>query len=836
MTSNITSLHGTWNLSGGDHELTAEIPGDFHYALLKAKIIKDPYVGYNEQDCQWVGRTDWTIEREFEYSKYEGTKAILELTEADTFFTVYINGEEVGKGQDEFSRHRFDITSKIKDGTNKIKIFFDSPEKKAVEMAKKLPYPIPCSEYDVFSPNRNLVRKCQCNAGWDWGPCLMISGIYGHIYIETVADGIYENAMITYKLVDEEKKKWVATVTANYTSYITDKKDFIFTINGEDIDEAKETVSVELKEGVNKIKAELTVTNPWIWKTSGELRELKKNENLIYKLKVTQTDSIVGDLSITKNICFSTLRVICEDDEIGRSLYFENNGRKLFAKGSNWIPCDTMASRMTEERYKMLLQSAADANHNIIRVWGGGIYEKEIFYDICDKLGIIIYHDMMFACSTYPSTQEFLDEVRKELDYQIPRLQSHACIGLYAGNNEDFGAINWYDESKNNRTVYIMDYDRLNNGVVGAKIKELDPSRLFWPSSPSSGPDDYGDNWHSDNRGDMHYWSVWHEKMSFDAYLQIKPRFVSEFGYESFPSMDTIRTFAEEKDYNFTSKLMEYHQRSPIGNSIILENFSRYFRFPVGFKQMVYLSQVQQAIAIKTAVEWWRSLKPNCLGSIFWQLNDIWPCPSWSSLEYSGKWKLLMYAAKKFYEDIYLSFFQKDNKIYAYLCNDTSQDLHYELTVKFLKFDGTEYKQGETIKGSLISDGNKEIYSDDISTKDATEYFIYGEATITNINGDKFVRDGTVFPGLYKHCDLADAKISCELEKNKENVFEITVKADYPAFFVSFDTEGLKGKFSENMFTLLPNVAKTVIYTPEGEMSADELKKGLSIYDLRHTY
>ena len=194
-----------------------------------------------------------------------------------------------------------------------------------------------------------------------------------------------------------------------------------------------------------------------------------------------------------------------------------------------------------------------------------------------------------------------------------------------------------------------------------------------------------------------------------------------------------------------------------------------------------------------------------------------------------------MYAAKKFYEDIYLSFFQKDNKIYAYLCNDTSQDLHYELTVKFLKFDGTEYKQGETIKGSIISDGNKEIYSDDISIKDATEYFIYGEATVTNINGDKFVRDGTVFPGLYKHCDLADAKISCELEQ-KENVFEITVKADYPAFFVSFDTEGLKGKFSENMFTLLPNVAKTVIYTPEGEMSVDELKKGLSIYDLRHTY
>ena len=494
-----------------------------------------------------------------------------------------------------------------------------------------------------------------------------------------------------------------------------------------------------------------------------------------------------------------------------------------------------MPTRMTEERYKKLLQSVVDSNQNIIRVWGGGIYEKEIFYDICDKLGIIIYHDMMFSCSTYPSNKEFLDEVRKELDYQIPRLQSHACIGLWAGNNEDFGAISWYEESKNNRTKYIMDYDRLNNGVVGTKIKELDPSRLFWPSSPCSGPDDYGDNWHSDNRGDMHYWSVWHERKSFDAYQKIKPRFVSEFGYESFPSMDTIKTFAEEKDFNFTSKLMEYHQRSPIGNSIILENFSRYFRFPKDFKNMIYLSQVQQAIAIKTAVEWWRSLKPNCLGSIFWQLNDIWPCPSWSSLEYSGKWKLLMYAAKQFYDDIYLSFFCKDNKIYGIICNDTNEKLNVELTIKYLKFDGTEYKNKETIKDSVDKDGTKEIYHYDISTKDKNDYFVYAILNVINENGEKFTREGTVFPGLYKHCELENTKIEYDIGE-KEGIFEIKVKSDYPAFFVSFDTEGIQGKFSENMFTLLPNTPKIIYYTPETKLSTTEFNKSLSIYDLRHSY
>ena len=213
-----------------------------------------------------------------------------------------------------------------------------------------------------------------------------------------------------------------------------------------------------------------------------------------------------------KNICFSNLKAISEEDDFGRSLYFMNNGRKIFAKGSNWIPCDTMPSRMKESRYKSLLQSVIDSNQNTLRVWGGGIYEKDTFYNLCDKYGIMIYQDMMFSCSTYPSTPSFLNEVEKELEYQIPRLQIHPCIALHAGNNEDFGAISWYEESKNNRTRYIMDYDRLNNGLVGKKIREIDPNRLFWPSSPCSGPDDYGDNWHSDNRGDMHYWTVWHEK------------------------------------------------------------------------------------------------------------------------------------------------------------------------------------------------------------------------------------------------------------------------------------------------------------------------------------
>ena len=828
-------LHGTWNLKGEKYELKAEIPGDFHYALLKDDIIKDPYIGYNEQDCLWVGKTDWTIEKEFEYNKKENIKSILEITEADTFFTIYLNDYEIGKGQNEFARYRFDITKEIKEGKNKIKIIFESAEKKAREINKKLKYPIPCSEYDVSSPHRNLVRKCQCNAGWDWGPCIMVSGIYGNIFIHNISDGIFDNIMINYKPKDPDKNIWSAFIIINYNSYKEIKKEFNLKIKGDDIKEINKKLFYNLKEGKNRIETQIEVENPWIWKTSGELRELNKKENIIYTLEVSEIDSLLGEIFITKKICFSNLKGISEEDEIGRSLYFMNNGRKIFAKGSNWIPCDALPSRMTQDRYKNLIESVIESNQNILRVWGGGIYEKDIFYELCDKYGIIIYQDMMFSCSTYPSTEEFLKEVEKELEYQIPRLQIHSCIGLYAGNNEDFGAISWYEESKNNRTRYIMDYDRLNHGLIYKKIKDLDPNRLFWPSSPCSGPDDYGDNWHSDNRGDMHYWSVWHEKKNFDSYLKIRPRFVSEFGYESFPSIDTIKYFAEKKDYNFTSKLMEYHQRSPIGNSIILENFSRYFRFPEGFKNMVYLSQVQQAIAIKTAVEWWRALKPDCMGVIYWQLNDIWTAPSWSSLEYSGKWKLLMYATKKFYDDIYFSLFIKDKIIHGYVCNDSSKNINVELSMNFYRFDGSLYDKEEIIIEAINKDISKEIYTKDISNENNENYFIYGKLKIKDEKGGLEYREDTLFPSLYKYCEIKDSKITYDILKKNE-YFEINLNTDYPAFFVSFDSEGLKGRFSDNMFTLLPKKTKTIYYNPKENISINDFKNSVILYDLRHTY
>lgn len=826
-----TDLKGTWELSGAEIKCKTYIPGDFHTTLLKEGIIKDPYYGFNEQEQLWVGKTAWTISREFDYRLVSGKKSILELTESDTCFTVFINGMKAGSGKNQFARHRFDVTHLLKNGKNFINIIFDSAEKVAEKIKETLPYPAPTMSYDVYSPNRNLIRKCQCHGGWDWGPCIMVSGIYGDIFIEQVSDGLFNNVLVNYSY--DEENNWIVDITAEYESFVNKSKKFVFELF--DCNTEKKCIVQNVSAGKNKIKAIFSVNNPDTWMTSGELKEIGKRENILYKLKIQEN---VDCISISTKIAFSTLKAVSVKDysnnKEGRSIYFINNKRKIFARGSNWIPTDSLPSKQIEKRYEDLLKSAVDANQNCIRVWGGGLYEKDFFYELCDKYGLIVWQDFMFACSTYPMTEDFVEEVKKELDFQIPRLQPHPCLGIWCGNNENFGALDWFEESRNNKIRYLVDYDRLYNGIIGKKVQEIDPNRLYWPSSPCSGPDDFADNWHSDNMGDMHYWSVWHEKKDKEAYMSIKPRFVSEFGYESFPSLDTIKSFAEEKDFNFTSKLMEYHQRSPSGNSIILENFARYFRFPNSFENMIYLSQVQQALAMKTAVDWWRSLKPHCMGALIWQLNDIWPGPSWSSLEYSGKWKLLHYEEKKFFDNITLPCYIKDQFLHVNICNESLTCVHGTIKINYIKFNGEEYKTHETVDVIADSEITKEVTCFEIEKN--SEYFIYVEFSGTDSDAKNFYITETLFPDVYKHCNLEKANILTNIEQ-ENNIFEITLSTEnVPAFFVSLDTVGIRGKFDTNMVTLIPEKKQTVYFESEKKITLRTFKKALKVYDLRSTY
>ncbi|MBO5137549.1 MAG: glycoside hydrolase family 2 protein [Spirochaetaceae bacterium] len=845
-------LDGTWQLRPrypekvakytdafqGDRFIPVSLPGDVHSAMLKAGIIKDPYFGKNELDIQWIGQQDWVLTREINVKKAFLTgQQFITMEFVDTFFQLSFNGIEVGKGNNMFRRWRFNVSSVLKEGLNTVELIFESAERHAIETAQKLPYPIPYSEYPVFSPHRNLVRKTQCHSGWDWGPCIMAFGVYESMNLEQTTKGFIDYINTRYEQYEDE---WQVEVTTTFTAITDCTIPVSIKIEGPGITPVITGTPVNVTVGENIIHHTVTVRNPQLWWPAGaapqddaDVLEGKTpvvRENPLYTLTVA-----AGTTVSNKKIAFRTLDVVAKNDEHGKSIYFVVNDRPIFAKGTNWIPCDALPSRQTPQKYEKLLRAMVAANMNTIRVWGGGQYEKDIFYELCDRFGIIIWQDCMFACSMYPSTPSFLSNVRQEIRHQVRRLKDHPALGIWCGNNEDVGALTWYPESKANRDRYLIDYDRLNEGVLATEIKQLDPDRAWWPSSPSAGPNDYSDNWHCDGRGDMHFWSVWHEKKSFDAYLTITPRFVSEFGYESFPSLQEVQTYASADQLNLTSPVMEFHQRSPGGNSIMLENFARYFRFPQGIKNMLYLSQVQQAMAIKTAVEYWRSLRPICMGSLIWQLNDVWPVASWSSIEYSGKWKLLHYETKKFFAPIHVAIYKKQDQIFFCTLNDTRNTLPAQITISYKSFNGDSYCDDTVLNVELQADSANIVHQ--IKMEDLPVAPENCFIAVQMRYGNNQEVNETFFPTLPKKCELVNPQLKYSVKQLEAGRFQIDLKAEKPAFYVALETKKVEGIFSANMLSVLPGQNVSVIFTAESpKLTLEKFEKSLSLTSLKDTY
>ncbi len=855
---NTVLLHGQWQLSchklqlpdGIEAEtvtipstIQMEIPGDVHSALLQTGVLPDPYYGKNELDIQWVGRSEWVCTKEVTIDDaFMHGKQYIVLESADTFVRVFINNNEVGTCHNMFRLWRFDVTDFLVKGQNIISLHFEPSERYAIEEAKKLPYEIPCSIYDVSSPHRNLIRKVQCHAGWDWGPCIMAFGIYDSIRLEQCSDGYIDYVnWSTFPVVDDPKAvlektiidglDWDAHIGITYTSTVDKELVFNCKLEGNGIKIVSNIVA-HVTKGENYIEDIMRVSKPTLWYPAGGRPEDDEaivktgfptlTENALYTLTIATYAPEIQ--TVVKKVAFRTLETVAEEDAEGKSLYFKVNARPYFSKGANWIPADALPSRISDEKINYLLDSMIKANQNTIRVWGGGRYESDVFYELCDKKGILVWQDCMFACSTYPSNKEFLDNVRHEIRHQVRRLQHHPCIALWCGNNEDLGALNWYEVSRENPSRYLIDYDRLNEGVIADEVQRLDSGRTWWPSSPSAGPNDFSDNWHSDSRGDMHYWNVWHEKKSFDSYLSIKPRFVSEFGYQSFPSLEEVKTYTPDDQLNFTSPIMEFHQRSPGGNSIILENFTRYFRFPEGLSAMLYLSQVQQALAIKTAVEYWRTLRPRCMGAIYWQLNDVWPIASWSSIEYSGRWKLLHHESKKFFAPIKTVLIQKDNEVQAVVLNDTRKKIYTSLSVRVIHFNGTIIEE-KLISKDIPEDTAEMVWASAISDITKTPENCFVDVQLTS---GGYSDSATILLDVPKKLSLEKANITYTVDES----LRITLTADKPAFYVSLQTS-LPGTFSDNFITLLARQTITIDFDETMSLPFFENKDGVKKIDAK---
>ena len=809
-------LAGTWRLERADDKsVTCEIavPGGVHSALLKAGLMPDPFWGRNELKIQEIGRKDWIVSRQFAIDDETLAKKaiVLRLDNVDTFATISLNGHELGKTDNRFRRWEYDVKPYLKRGTNELKGVFESSELKANEISKGYDHKFPMSNVP-WARNLALIRKPACHAGWDWGLAQMITGFCGETKILA-----YDDCKIDYIYSTQEFNADFTLCALTVFADATDADGNAFTTTNR-----------------------FVVENPPLWWPNGA----GKQEFYEYTIKV-------GSQTVTRKIGLRKVEVLNtpdkdENGKPGARMAFRVNGRELFMKGANWIPCSAFENEQTPERYRDLLESAAAANMNMIRVWGGGQYEKDCFYEICDELGILLWHDLMFSCAVYPGDARFLGSVREELKHQIRRLRDHASIAMWCGDNECVGALNWFGETKDNKPYYKKLLEA-RHAVSDEAVAKYDPQRAFWPSSPCAGPGNYANNWKNDSQGDMHNWTVWHENASFDAYYRFRPRFCSEFGYQSFPSREVAETYCNAFQLNPTAPDFEWHQKNPGGNQRMLETMARYFRFPQGTDAMLYLSQVQQSIAMKTAVEGWRAQRPRCMGTLYWQLNDNWPVASWSSIEYGGKWKHLHYQAKRFYSPLAVvgvpagtecagtmvdgggntvSVGGGNGRTAIKVLNDLAETVDAEVTAELWSFDG-RILQAKARKVSLAPDSATDWGGGILAASDVKEpsFLVLTLRTKFGVFQNDWMFD------YYKTYDLAGADVKATV-----NGFNVTLSTDKPAFFVWTNAKGVRGEFSDNSFTLLPGRPVEIRFMPKGNVSPHEFKRAFSVTHLRMTY
>jgi beta-mannosidase len=800
------NLQGIWQLSRADGAYPCDytIPGDVHSALLKAGYIPDPFFAKNELACRWVADDDWVARREFDW---HGDGAwLLDADDLDTVVRIVLNGQVVLDAANSYRRYRTDVTEALRQGRNSIEIHFLSNTAAANERQAAQPYPVPYISWNSPIPNGNMLRKPACHFGWDWNLAIAPFGAHGRLELVPASLPVFELQSLYQSRLENGDMR----VEVRY-SILKNNERRLEVEHGLHLAGATATTSLQTKDCLTAV---FVVHDPQLWWPVGWGKQTR--HALIFSCEGYVDTRLIG---------LRTIEHIDEPDEVGRRFAFRVNGQEIFCRGANWIPANALPSNITPERCRSLLQSAVDANMNMIRVWGGGYYEKDWFYDICDELGLLVWQDFQFSCNLYPATESFLSEVEQEVRDQVMRLAHHPSIALWCGDNELVGALTWFPESRKNRDRYLVAYDRLNQTIARA-AKTVDPKINWWPSSPSAGPLNFGDAWHDDTKGDMHFWSVWHEGKDFAHYRDVKPRFCSEFGFQSFPSLRICKQFVEsEDDLNISSDVMNHHQRNAGGNARIAETMFRYFRFPNGFGNFVYISQIQHGLAMQTAVEYWRSIKPHCMGALMWQFNDTWPVASWSGLDYDGNWKAMHVMAQRFFAPVAVfAIPDKENQSVAFIgVNDNLQKADVALEVQTFTVGGISQIQQE-LSATLPTEHAVTLAT--LQRADmADDTILFWRV------GD--VRRHFTFKA-YKDLKLPPPELKRDV-KTLGIALEINIKAKNMALFVTLECD-VAGRFSTNIFDLLPGETQTALFTPENPEHLQRAKDSLIIRDLYSSY
>lgn len=808
----------------------AQVPGTVHTDLMDNGIIDDPFIGLNERTVQWVDKEDWVYETSFDipYSILEKGNVNLSFKGLDTYADVFLNDEKILETNNMFREWNVDVKKLIRPSGNILSVYFHSPIKKALPLWKAYPFQYKASNDQsknggLFDKKLSVfTRKAGYHYGWDWGPRLVTSGVWRPVILEAWDDAIIENVHFVQKEVSA--KKAVINVKTEVTAdrQIRQAKIQIIDNNTEKI--LGETTQ-DLQLGSNLIEIGLIIKNPKLWWCNG------MGEQHLYNLRT----QLVKDADVldrhNENIGIRSIKLVKKPDEIGETFYFEINGKPFFSKGANYIPCDMFLPRVTKEIYEKTVLDAVNANMNMLRVWGGGVYEDDYFYELCDKYGILVWQDFMFACSIYPAEGELLENIRQEAIDNVRRLRNHPSIAVWCGNNECLDAwFNWgwkkyYDKLNPAYSEIIWkQYYEQYHVVLPDVVKEHDPMAAYVPSSPYSDIDGR----RSETDGDYHYWNTWQHALPTTTFNNPKSRFFSEYGYQSFPMFETVKKYAlKESDWVITSDVVMWHQRGgKNANSTINKTVEAEYGTAKNFESFLYLSQLLQGDAIKTAIEAHRRNMPYCMGSLYWQHNDCWPVASWSSRDYYGQWKAQHYYTRKAFDDILISPIVKDGKLKIHIISDRTKTAKGELRVQLLDFYGKVYFD-EKRSTKVFPNSNSIVFSidtnkllDNIDRKETILYVSYD---------DKKYYDNIYFFQLQKELLFPKSDIDIQIISVDEGYEVIlSTKKFVRGVYLSVNDD-VESFFDDNFFDLIPGQQKKV--TVRTKVSFNKFKNRLKVID-----
>jgi len=822
------SLNGSWRVAKAEQRgaaLPARVPGCVHTDLLAAGRIPDPYYRDNELAVQWVGETDWTYVREFDVPAdfLRRERGLLRCEGLDTLATVFVNGREIGRADNMFRTWEFDARAALRAGRNRIEVRFAS----VVPYLKRRQDKRPLPDWGTLK-GRAWVRKEPCNFGWDWGPTLITCGIWRDVRLVA-----FDTARLTGVRIRQQhaqgKVSLLVTPEVERVAAAGDAPELravvSVALDGREV--AETTAPVSAAGG----SAELTVANPRLWWPHGMGRQP------LYTLNVTLRDGQGRTLDATsRRVGLRTLRLDRHPDEWGESFQFVVNGLPFFAKGANWIPADSFAPRVTRERYADLLASAAAANMNMLRVWGGGLYEDDAFYERCDELGLCIWQDFMFACSTYPAYDAgFMRNVKAEAEDNVRRLRHHACLALWCGNNElEQGLVG---NEWNDRQMSWQDYGKLFDELLPEVVRALDPDRDYWPGSPHTPPPGDRQNANDPDRGDAHLWDVWHGRKPFEWYRTCTHRFNSEFGFQSFPEPAAVRGYTLPADRNVTARVMEHHQRSGIGNAVIMQYMLDWFRLPAAFDMTLWLSQIQQAMAIKYAVEHWRRNMPRGMGTLYWQINDCWPVASWSSLDSAGRWKALHYLARRFFAPLLVSAVEDaaTGRVDVHVTSDRMAAAAGAVAWRLTDLGGKSLASGRQ-RVTAAPRANTPVATLElgrfIEKRTPRDLLLWIEL----FAGRERVSENLALFARPKHLELRPPRISAAVRPAGDGAFAVTLKSRTPALWAWVEIEGIEARYSDNFVHLPAGRPVAIIVTPARKTAPAAFRRALCVRSLVDTY